>query len=398
MAAVNGPEAVVVAGEPAALEALLADCTRQTVRARRLPVDYAAHSAQVTDVGDALRTALAGVRPRTPEVPLYSTVTGDVVDGAVLDADYWYRNLREPVAFAGATESLLAAGHDLFVEMSPHPVLTAAVTQTAERAGRPVGAVGTVRRDDGGTDRLLTSLAEAWTHGAPVDWAAVLPPPTGAHVALPTYAFQHQRYWLPTPGRSADAVTAAATAPEPAAGPPVTDPAAELAARLAPLDETDRRRTVLDLVLAHAAAQLGHSGTAAVEPDRPFVAAGFDSMLAVTFRTGLSAATGIELPPTVVFDHPTPAGLAAHLHERLAAPPGPERPVLAQLDRLADALAGAGTDTPDADEIGIRLRDLLSTWNSRRPRDGDAGGANGADTATATADELFELLDNNYGA
>ncbi|MFI0191282.1 type I polyketide synthase [Streptomyces sp. NPDC017082] len=398
VAGVNGPQAVVVAGEPAALDGLLADCARETVRARRLPVDYAAHSAQVTDVGDTLRTALAAVRPRTPDVPLYSTVTGEVVDGAALDAAYWYRNLREPVEFARATETLLAAGHDLFVEMSPHPVLTAAVAGTAERARRPVAAVGTLRRDDGGTDRLLASLAEAWTHGAAVDWAAVLPPPTGPHVTLPTYAFQHQRYWLPTPGRSAGATPAAATAPAPTAGPPGTDPAAELAARLAPLDGADRHRAVLDLVLTHAAALLGHSGTAAVEPERPFAAAGFDSMLAVTFRNRLGTATGVPLPPTAVFDHPTPAALAAHLHERLAAPPEPQRPVLAQLDRLADALAGAGTDTPDADEIGARLRDLLRAWDGRRPRDGGTDAAEGADTATATADELFELLDNQYGA
>ncbi|MEV7198124.1 SDR family NAD(P)-dependent oxidoreductase [Streptomyces sp. NPDC093510] len=398
VAAVNGPQAVVVAGEPAALEGLLADCERETVRARRLPVDYAAHSAQVTDVGDTLRTALAGVRPRTPDVPLYSTVTGDVVDGAVLDAAYWYRNLREPVEFARATETLLAAGHDLFVEMSPHPVLTAAVADTAERAHLPVAAVGTVRRDDGGTDRLLASLAEAWTHGATVDWAAVLPPPTAPHVPLPTYAFQHERYWLPTPGRSAG-VAATATAPEPAAGPPETDPAAELAAQLARLDATDRLRTVLDLVVVHAAALLGHSGTASVEPERPFSDAGFDSMLAMTFRNRLSEATGVPLPPTAVFDHPTPAALAGHLHERLAAPAEPERPVLAQLDRLADVLATAGTDTPDADEIGDRLRELLRSWNDRRPQEnGGTDGADGADTATATADELFELLDNNYGA
>nr|WP_231406097.1 acyltransferase domain-containing protein [Streptomyces clavuligerus] len=192
VAAVNGPEAVVVAGEPAALDALLATCARDGIRARRLPVDYAAHSAQVAGAGDGLRTALADLRPRPCAIPLCSTVTGEPVDGARLDAEHWYRNLREPVAFAAAVEHLIAAGHDLFVEISPHPVLTAAIEATAERAGRDVAAVGTLRRDDGGGNRLLTSLAEAWTHGAPSPGPRSCPPrdrpPRPAHLRLPARA------------------------------------------------------------------------------------------------------------------------------------------------------------------------------------------------------------------
>ncbi|WP_286248500.1 type I polyketide synthase [Streptomyces graminofaciens] len=207
VAAVNGPDAVVVAGEPEALADLLAACETDGVRARRIPVDYAAHSAQVARVRDDLLAALADVRPRTGETPLYSTVTGEPVDGALLTADYWYRNLREPVQFVRATDRLLDAGFDLFVETSPHPVLTAGVEGTAERAGRTVTAVGTLRRDDGGPARFLASLAEAWTTGAEVDWPDVLDraAPGARPVPLPTYAFQRTRFWLPTPGRTAPA-------------------------------------------------------------------------------------------------------------------------------------------------------------------------------------------------
>ncbi|MEV6945299.1 type I polyketide synthase [Streptomyces sp. NPDC051172] len=207
VAAVNGPDAVVVAGEPAALDALVAACQADGVRARLIPVDYAAHSAQVEQVRDDLLTALSGVRPRPGDVPLYSTVTGERIDGTRLTADYWYRNLREPVAFDRATDRLLADGHDLFVETSPHPVLTAGVDGTADRAGRPATAVGTLRREDGGPDRLLTSLAEAWTAGAEVAWPRLLlhSAPGAQRVDLPTYAFQRTRYWLPSPGRATQA-------------------------------------------------------------------------------------------------------------------------------------------------------------------------------------------------
>ncbi|MET9404171.1 acyltransferase domain-containing protein, partial [Kitasatospora sp. NPDC002965] len=162
VAAVNGPQAVVVAGVPERLVALLADCERAGVRARRIPVAYAAHSPQVAEVREELLAHLAEVRPRPAEVPLFSTVTGERIDGALLDAAYWYRNLREPVVFDTATSALLAAGYELFVEVSPHPVLVAAVDGSAQAAGRPAAAVPTLRRGEGGPDRLLRALAEAW--------------------------------------------------------------------------------------------------------------------------------------------------------------------------------------------------------------------------------------------
>nr|MDT0525383.1 acyltransferase domain-containing protein [Streptomyces sp. DSM 41633] len=94
VAAVNGPAAVVVSGEPGALAGLLAHCAAQGVRARSVPVDYASHSAQVERIRSEVLTALDGVRPLPARTPLFSTVTGDRLDTTAMDADYWYRNLR----------------------------------------------------------------------------------------------------------------------------------------------------------------------------------------------------------------------------------------------------------------------------------------------------------------
>ncbi|WNV86267.1 SDR family NAD(P)-dependent oxidoreductase [Umezawaea sp. Da 62-37] len=198
IAAVNGPDAVVVAGEPAALAALVVACGRDGVRARSIPVDYAAHSAHVEPLREELLTALAGIRPRAADVPLLSSVLGEFVDGTALDAGYWYRNLREPVGFGAATDQLVSRGHAVFVEISPHPVLVAAIEGSA--AGRPVAVLGTLHRDSAGRRRLRTALAEAWVAGVDVDWEPI----TGAGrlVALPPYPFQNERYWLPAPGRS----------------------------------------------------------------------------------------------------------------------------------------------------------------------------------------------------
>ncbi|PWS46881.1 polyketide synthase, partial [Streptomyces sp. ZEA17I] len=159
VAAVNGPAAVVVSGEPEALAALLARCAAQGVRARSVPVDYASHSAQVERIRSEVLTALADVRPLPARTPLFSTVTGDRLDTTVMDADYWYRNLRGTVRFDAAVRSLVEQGHEVFVEVSPHPVLTMALQDTAEATGavEPPVVVGTLRRDDGGLRRALRS-------------------------------------------------------------------------------------------------------------------------------------------------------------------------------------------------------------------------------------------------
>ncbi|WP_308408819.1 SDR family NAD(P)-dependent oxidoreductase [Streptomyces sp. AC627_RSS907] len=185
VAAVNGPSSVVVAGDPAGLETVLASVER----ARPVPVDYASHSTHVEEIREEILDVLAPVSPRSGEIPFYSTVTGGLLDTAALDAEYWYRNLRRTVELETTVRALGAAGHDVFVEVSPHPVLTSAIEETA------TGIVtGTLRRDAGGWDRFLLSLAELHVAGVLVDWSVAFP---GARrVALPTYAFQHKRYWL----------------------------------------------------------------------------------------------------------------------------------------------------------------------------------------------------------
>ncbi|RZQ63974.1 type I polyketide synthase [Amycolatopsis suaedae] len=208
VAAVNSPGSVVVSGAPEALDALFAELSAAGVRVRRVAVDYASHSAQVGELEDELLAELAPLNPAAAEIPLYSTLTGDLLDTTGMDAGYWYRNLRRTVAFESAIRALLAGGHRAFVEVSPHPVLTFAVQETADeqlRAGEPVVVAGTLRRDDGGLDRVLTSLAEVFVRGVPADWATAVA--GGRVLDLPTYAFQRDSYWVmpPSPGDTAPA-------------------------------------------------------------------------------------------------------------------------------------------------------------------------------------------------
>ena len=185
VAAVNGPQSTVVSGEPEALRELAESAD---VRTRMIPVDYASHSAQVDPLREEIVSVLAGIAPREAEIPMVSAMTGEWLTGPELDPAYWAASLREPVEFERAVRVLGEAGHGVFVETSPHAVLTGAIADTLDD---PV-AVGTLRRDDGGARRLLTSFAEAWTRGVPVGWPEVL---GGQTIDLPTYAFQHRRFW-----------------------------------------------------------------------------------------------------------------------------------------------------------------------------------------------------------
>ncbi|WP_428836715.1 SDR family NAD(P)-dependent oxidoreductase, partial [Streptomyces bangladeshensis] len=193
VAALNGPSSVVLSGDPEALDEVMTAWSAEGVRLRRIAVDYASHSAHVESLVAELRGVLDGLRPGTADIAFHSTLLGGPLGDTPLDADYWYRNLREPVLFEPVVRGLLDAGHDLFVEISPHPVLTAAVQETAEAAERTAAVVGTLRRDEDGPRRLLLSLAEAAVHGAPVDWTPACP--GGRRVDLPTYAFQRRRFW-----------------------------------------------------------------------------------------------------------------------------------------------------------------------------------------------------------
>nr|AGY62759.1 EbeG [Kitasatospora aburaviensis]SCN11953.1 ebeE-type I polyketide synthase [Kitasatospora aburaviensis] len=194
VAAVNGPGTVVVSGDLDALEAFVAGCEADGVRVRRVQAGVASHGPQIELVRDELLEVLAPVVPGPAAIPFYSSVTGRPMAGEELDAAYWYANLRQAVEFEAATRALLDDDHRVFVEVSPHAVLATSIEDTVETTGTTATVTGTLRRDDGGSARLLESVAGLWAAGLPVDWSAATA--GGRPVELPTYAFQRRRFWL----------------------------------------------------------------------------------------------------------------------------------------------------------------------------------------------------------
>ncbi|RPF25315.1 acyl transferase domain-containing protein [Streptomyces sp. Ag109_G2-6] len=193
VAAVNGPSSTVVSGDADACAELVTVLEAEGVRARRVAVEYASHCSHVEKLEAELADLLSGLNPRQAAIPMYSTLTGELLDGTELDGGYWYRNLRNPVLFEQAVKAAQADGHRLFIESSPHPVLAVGLAEM------DATALGSLRRDEGGLRRVFTSLAEAWVNGADVDWARAFDGTGAQRTDLPTYAFQRRRYWLEAP-------------------------------------------------------------------------------------------------------------------------------------------------------------------------------------------------------
>ncbi len=191
----NGPRSTVVSGELAAMEEFLARLPSTGVFFRRVRMDVASHSPQMELLRDDLLQALREVRSHTPQLPMYSTVTGQKVEPGALDAAYWYRNMREPVLLWPTIERLREQGYELLVEMSPHPVLIAALQDGFSASGGSAVALGTLRREQPEGRCLMEALGQLFVRGCEVSFSRLCA--AGAHcVPLPSYPWQRERHWL----------------------------------------------------------------------------------------------------------------------------------------------------------------------------------------------------------
>ncbi|MET9496622.1 acyltransferase domain-containing protein [Streptomyces sp. NPDC006552] len=308
VAVVNGPRSVVVSGEPDALDEFVEKMRAEGIQARRIAVDYASHSPHVTRVRDQVRDALSGVRPATSALPFYSTLHGEAVDTARLDGAYWYDNLREKVLFEPAVQQLARDGVRVFVEMSPHPVLTVPVQETVEDIDDAL-VLSSTRRERDEVEALLGSLAQLHARGGTVRWDALFG--ERRRVELPTYAFQRQRYWLNSTSTAAAEVPTA----EPAAD---TGPVLSLPDLIRGLGDEEAAALVLDHVRDKVAVVLGRTSAASIGADQEFKELGFDSLLSVELSKRLAASSGLRLRPNLVLRHPSPRQVATHLLTALA--------------------------------------------------------------------------------
>ncbi|HEX3783567.1 MAG TPA: beta-ketoacyl synthase N-terminal-like domain-containing protein, partial [Pseudonocardiaceae bacterium] len=334
VAAVNGPSSTIVAGPPDALDELVGTWSEQTP-VRRIGVDYPSHSSAVESIKDRLIEAFEPIRPRVGEVAFHSTVTGGRLDTRLLDAEYWYRNLRGTVRFQDTVEALLAEGHSTFIEISPHPVLVGSMRDTALAARRDAVVIGTLRRGEPGPRRMVTALAEAQVRGIELDWTPVFP--GAVRVDLPTYAFQRERYWL-------DGVTARAV---------------ELRVPAEPAPVSGSAADPLSLVRAECVLVLGVEQAQRVDLTVSFKELGFDSAMLVELVDRLNAAAGFGLTSSALFDHPTPIALIEHLGAQVPVETPPAESMRGRADDPV-VIVGMGCRYPGGADTPEKLWELVA--------------------------------------
>nr|AXL06580.1 polyketide synthase [uncultured bacterium] len=351
VAAVNGPDSVVLSGEEDAVLAVAGELAGRGRKTRRLPVSHAFHSPLMAPMLDEFRAVVAELPFRPGVLPIVSTLTGALAeDGQLGTPGYWVDQARHAVRFGDAVTALRDQGATTFLELGPGGVLAAMALGIQGQ-----GCVATLRKDGAEATDVLTALAELHVRGVAVDWPAVVGHPVAAVGAdLPTYAFQHQRYWVDTDLMAGG--PAAPSAPLPLPGPDGT-----MADRLAGLVAAEQLRIVLDLVQESTAIVLGHRDLDGIDEEQSFRSLGFDSLSAVKLRNRLRDFTGLNLSSTLVFDYPTPARLAAHLRAELLGE-RPAEPVPVMTAAVADepiAIVAMSTRLPGGVDSPEELWNLV---------------------------------------
>lgn len=194
LAAINGPSSVTISGEQSAIDAIAERLESKGVFCRRLAVEYAFHSPQMEPVRDELLRALSHIKPQATHTPIISTVTGDVIEGQQLDADYWWRNVRQSVRFADAMRGLADRGFAVAVEVGPHPVLAYSTNECFQDAGASVRSVASLNRQQDDLQVISKSLGSLYAMGFPINWSGFYNKPT-RRIDLPGYPFQLQDCW-----------------------------------------------------------------------------------------------------------------------------------------------------------------------------------------------------------
>jgi len=208
IAAINGPTAITLAGDESALDVISQQLTTKDIFNRLLQVEVAYHSPTMDPLLDEIRTSLASLAPANAKLPSYSTVTGEQILASAFDAEYWCKNVREPVYFFRALEAMIKDGYEDFLEIGPHPVLSSSIKECFSKHKLNGFLTTSLKRKAGEQDTIKRAVAELYGHGYAFNWSELASNTfivdedelhcralTPKFMRLPTYPWQRERYW-----------------------------------------------------------------------------------------------------------------------------------------------------------------------------------------------------------
>jgi acyl transferase domain-containing protein/NADPH:quinone reductase-like Zn-dependent oxidoreductase/acyl carrier protein len=197
LAGINSSHGVTVAGDSSTLALLEQKLSEQGIQYKRLPLDYAFHSPAMDPIETAIKQSLSTIKPSPTSIPFYSTVTGELLEGQQLDAEYWWQNIRKPVLFEQAIQSLLLTGHRIFIEIGPHGVLRGYLNSALKDAKAEGKVITTLNRHEGSVERVRTAWKQSIIAGININWTKFFTKPASV-ISLPNYPWQRERHWHPT--------------------------------------------------------------------------------------------------------------------------------------------------------------------------------------------------------
>ena len=323
-------------------------------------VPGAAHTPRLEPTRAKLEAVLGGLRPQPAHTPFYSTVSGKRHDGDDLGPRHWGAGLCHAVRFAPAIDRLMDDGYRVFVEIGPHPLLTAATTQCGDYRQVATVVLPSLRRDDHDLEAMMGSFGGLYVYGAAVDWQAMYPVPRPA-VSLPNYAYQRQRCWIePAQVHVLDQDSAGEVGARPAAAAPAVTPPASAdheymvpdqllqALRDAPAEAGTMYSWSASRLEAYLLAQFARAlgnDPAKIDPDQPVTGLGIDSLMAMEIKSRVESELGVEFHMVQLLEGPSIRGLAQIF--------------LPQLDRSEvqpqDTVTSSSGSEPPTDEEAARL-------------------------------------------
>ncbi|MEO1223659.1 MAG: aminotransferase class III-fold pyridoxal phosphate-dependent enzyme [Pseudomonadota bacterium] len=332
VAAINGPDDVVVSGDADAVDRLCEALEAREIGCQRLRVGQAFHSPLMEPVLDAFGEAVAAVPLASPRIPIVSNLTG-TADAALDTPDYWVRQIREPVRFAKGLHTVADLGANVLVEIGAAPVLIGMAQRSAAFDRDAVDFVPTLRRNRPAAQAFRASLCKLYVAGVDIDWSAIA---SREHrVALPGYPFADQRYWVPRPSRATTqrfgVVSAAAQVPRQEAAEPQASP-------------SDLRDDVRSLLM-----RLLQLDAAAIDSDAGFFELGVDSLALTEAVAAIERRWKVSVSRQELFENQTSARRLIDLVvEAAGRPESPKDETTPQADKVDRRPSSAATDPEPA--------------------------------------------------